>query len=446
MPLRSFDTAGPDPPESSVRSRAGAGPVPERLHAAACWAMTCVLLILALAYYARGANYLVWGKARSDAVDLRMRWSEEQYFLRGQNPYDMWLAHSPSARRAGLTQDTARRAEVAPDLGTSDPAHPPWAYVTGLLLLWPKWPAVRVYYLLLNTIGLIVIAVVAAALVDSRRREVRWLAASGALAMGSVSATLGVGQYGIIVVALLAAALWFAERRHWARTGLLLALSLVKPTLSGPFCLVPWTSRRWTAAAAMAGYLVVASGVTWLVVGVNPVVMLMQLHRVGAVFGEDGNLSAAEVLFAAGVDRQLATSVALVVVIVPACLALFALRSASPVVTFAVAAVAARFWSYHKSYDNLVLVFVLIALARLWSEAPAGTMRKVTGLTWLAMGITLWVPPRATTDWQFLLVQLTIWLVAIGLLVSVALWRRSNDARAHHRISVDVDAAEVDAV
>src|SRR5258708_3325591 len=107
-----------------------------------------LVAFLAIAHPLRGLSCLVVGSDRRDAVDLKLRWTEERYFLRGKNPFDVWSSHSPRAAQNGIS--FGRPAEVERDIGGPDPAHPPWGYVTGLFYLWPSWPAVRVYFAGLN--------------------------------------------------------------------------------------------------------------------------------------------------------------------------------------------------------------------------------------------------------------------------------------------------------
>src|SRR5580765_1571698 len=104
------------------------------------------LAALALLFQAKGFSLLTTGTDAGDAVDLQLRWCEEHYFVRGYNPFDVWLAHAKVAAPARPSSPTRRPSSIEPELGVCPPAHPPWGYISGLLFFLPPWPMVRWYF------------------------------------------------------------------------------------------------------------------------------------------------------------------------------------------------------------------------------------------------------------------------------------------------------------
>jgi hypothetical protein len=367
-----------------------------------------VLALLATAYYARGAHYLVFGTAPSDAIDLMQRWTEERYFLRGENPFDPW------ARRAGFPQDNGRKPVSNPDLGVWDPGHPPWGYIVGLAFFWPPWPAVRSYYLALNTAALALIAWWGMTAAPFSNWRWRWVLGLGVVAVGAVSATLGVGQYAILVTALLCAGWSFEARDRPALSGLCVALATVKPTLAGPFYLALVLRRRWKAAFAGGLYIVAGSLIVWAVLATTPWEMLRQLLRVGALYGDQGSANLAGLLIGWGVDRQFATLPAMLLGLAPMALLLYRPIERSVSATYAIAAVSSRLWTYHRTYDDLILIFLFIALACVVTGARPSTKAAVGCAV---VGISLWLPNRICEIGAVGWTRAGIWLLALVILV-----------------------------
>ena len=74
------------------------------------------------------------------------------------------------------------------------------------------------------------------------------------------------------------------------------------------------------------------------------------------------------------------------------CLALLIVRRRdSLLVLYAIAAVASRFWTYHRNYSNLIIAFLTLAL---WQAAVASGRRLAWGL-FLLVAASLWIPAKA---------------------------------------------------
>src|SRR6266496_2897128 len=85
-----------------------------------------VLSVLGTIYTGRGLEQLVMTSSSTEAKDLRTNWEELRVVLARENPYE---TDTPSP-------------------------YPPFTYPANVILLWPPWPVVRLYFALLNLICL----------------------------------------------------------------------------------------------------------------------------------------------------------------------------------------------------------------------------------------------------------------------------------------------------
>ena len=89
--------------------------------------------------------------------------------------------------------------------------------------------------------------------------------ALGCTACSANATTLGLGQYGIVITALLVASLWLCERRRGAGSGLMLGLAMAKPIISRSILPANAIPARMESDR-LGGYLShIADGVIWAV-------------------------------------------------------------------------------------------------------------------------------------------------------------------------------------
>jgi hypothetical protein len=375
-------------------------------------AIAIVLSALGVLYQGKGHYYLNFGTDRADAVDLHQKWAEHHYFLVGINPYDAWLQHGPMRETETARRTIAARGMV-PNLGVPDPASPPWAYLPGVLWFWPPWPSVRTYYSVLNLFAMALVSAWAFAQLKRFGTVYGWLGASAALALGGATTALEVGQYTLVILGLLAGALWALERDRPYLSGVLLAAALAKPTIAAPFVLILVVRAEWRALFALGAFALASSAATYAIVHTSPVEMLYQLSLVGQYLATEGGLSLTRELTRVGVDRRLSTILPAGVIGTALLGALWWCRNQPQLLLAGLAAVAGRLWAYHRGYDDPMLVFALIALL-------VGTLEKPIiplGLATLAMFGTLAAPPRFATIPAFELLQVVVWLGSAVTLV-----------------------------
>src|SRR5262249_23764502 len=110
-----------------------------------------------------------------------------------------------------------------------------------------------------------------------------------------------------------------------------------------------------------------------------------------------------------GVPANTANRACEMVVMVAAVAGFAWLRGVSLVTLFGLAAGFGRLWTYHRVYDNFMLVILLVAIA----DAYLRTTQWQLGAAMLAVGSTLWLPPKVADLEVIQLLHLALWGAAI---------------------------------
>ncbi|MGA2499663.1 MAG: glycosyltransferase family 87 protein [Tepidisphaeraceae bacterium] len=350
---------------------------------------TAILGLLACLNIFAGVHHLF--TQTTTHVDLHLRWVDQQYILRGQNPYDVCFA-ARSGDVQAYEQKTGRNSRPFADLGVpQDVGYPPWSFVIGTLLYWPPWEMLPLWCTAINLAALGYLAWWASRLAPNARLAM--LFAVGALACSGHVGTLRVGQGTIVVLALLAA----AHRADCAGrplvSGLLLGLALMKPTVAGPFVLCLLISGRWKALASCVLYLLGASCLIWWQTGVNPAEMTLQMFEASRRFLADGtgpmNLALRVIP-----DPGRASAALSIICLIAATATMYRLCARPLLELFGIAAICGRFWTYHRGYDDTAIIFLVAALTMLALE----TRRPTWFIAAVGVGVTLWMPGALYSD------------------------------------------------
>lgn len=347
------------------------------------WLSIAVLVLVGLVYIVNGLSVLL---APGLAGDLGMRWREQTYLRAGIDPYDV------SAQFGGLTPSVAETARIAAHgLGQEAPmlpsGYPPWGFTASFLFIPPaSLPVTQLTFACICLAGLGL--AVWYAYVLGRR----WSVASGLLMAAAVFAmfgnasTLRLGQYGLILNAFLLLSLWLSEKKHRVWSGVTMAIVAIKPNYSLLQVAAIFARGQWLSVAVVAVVCALASIAPWLLTGVNPIEMVLQMLRQSGnvTFGDTGLLGLARLLL----PNSLATA-ALGITGLFATLALsWFYRGSSILVVSSIAAVIGRLCFYHRQYDNVMLMIPLLTLGLL-----ALTIRR--GWAWgvfAVYGASLWLP------------------------------------------------------
>jgi hypothetical protein len=383
-----------------------------------------LLILVSLVLIPVGANYLREGVANlalcGNPFDLHRRWVDQQYIFRGQNPFDvLFLAQ---ARGRGTPAPTiSRNAAADPAIGPPiSGGYPPWSFFSGAVFVGLPWKAERIYYAALDLAAIGFIGWRGFSIGRKFSLGAGIFLAVATVTMGPNRVTLSYGQYGILVNALLAAALVLEERRRPILGGLMLGVAMLKPNIAAPFMLCFLIQRRFKALASAIAYLIAASLVIWAVTHTNPVEMIRQMLTASHEYVADiPSLLKAAVAIGVPMNKAILL-VAAGGLLVGAALMLL-VRDGPLLMQFAIACVIARLWSYHRPYDDLMLVFLLVWLAQ-------AVLTKPTVLNTIAfwlVGLSLWLPLGFGFKWPFAAAQHLAWLFGLFVVLHGGLNRRA---------------------
>ena len=371
---------------------------------------------LSIGYLGRGVYHLILKKNRP--VDLALRWRELRYVVGGQNPYD--ISEYLYRRKLGLPPGSPNSRPVAidPQHGATWVAsgYPPWAFFWSNLFILPvSWQIARVWFFLMNMVALAVLVLFAWQASPSNVVSHRLLLALAVVSGSPLCSTLVNGQWGVILCAILAVCI--AQRAKLGRTivGVLYAVALLKPTFSFTHSSV-FLNRRFFASLVIAFVLTLAASaiVGWHVAtspyrnapanvpAVFPVERVFLLLLQHSRHVDPGSVSRDPSLFSAACCAQ--SSCAFVLV---------RGNKHTAVYELAVCCVLSRLFTYHQSYDDVLIVFLTLALGQLFLKQPTFGHAAMFALLLAIQSL-----PLRLDDWpvvQYL--YLAIWSVGLAWLV-----------------------------
>ncbi|MEC8651619.1 MAG: glycosyltransferase 87 family protein [Planctomycetota bacterium] len=407
-----------------MNSPATRGPQPPVRFGGARWLNVALAAMgfLALVWLGYQTWRLLFQAAPKGAVDLLLRHGECQEWFRGVAIYETRV----------------------------DAVYPPASY----LVLWPLlgWSStgfVRVFWLaptILSTAWLCALVARHSGALDASRRRLLWVLP---LASYPIGASVGNGQLSILVVACVGAGVMLVADapRSWRRDlsiAALMLVALVKPSMSAYFFWIPLLIPGGFRAACLvvAGYalLTVAACAAQPHGPVDLIEQWLSRAAAGVRYGASvggGAMPLAKGSSITGINLH-SVLIALgqgawIRMLSPAPLLLlgawvFMRRRADVLILLGVAAIVARFASYHGWYDDVLLLMPLVALIRCArvAEAPraravAAWLALVGGLFLLAPGGThlgrLGLPTLANV---YVVSQAVFWVVAMVFLARAA--------------------------
>lgn len=344
-----------------------------------------------------GAFYLVAGYLRlamqDDLSDFQQRVNGLSLIRHGSTPY------------------TLDRIAVA---------DAPWAWLGNLVIYWPPRYE-RIYYAALMLGVTLLLATFAYREGERVRVGGGRLLAAAVLASSSLVTALGLGQNSPFIVAALVACYLLLNRGHRVLAGLCLGFALAKPQISLLFTVPLLVTGEFVALAVAAAYAASAMLIVCAMTGLTPVALFGDWQRYIASIEWPG-YGPYQLLIDAGLpERDVLLGSALVFGGV-AMTVIAILRQRPLLVLFAIAAAAGRLWSYHQLYDNLMIVFLLIATGTQMLRSD----RPQPAVLFVLVGLTLWLPGRVC-DWPvFQWFQMTVW-VGAAVAVAATSYRRAVD-------------------
>ena len=321
--------------------------------------------------------------------------------------------------------------------------YPPASYT----LLWPAigWlplGTARIVWAVTTLVAAAVIALVAYRITAGRGTRVRLLAALLPFAAYPLQVTMFVGQLPMHVVALVAAgALVVGARPATWRSdtagSLLLAASIIKPTLAPPLVAATLVAAgRWRpvvltasmyAALTVIGAAAQPDGLValvraWLASSANPTL-------VGGI--AEGVPSMHMLMSRGGVGSW--APVASLIVLGGFVVWAWRHRQADAWLLVGVGAVVARLWTYHREYDDAVLLLPAVALLRV-GLGRDGHARWRAGVVFAAAWVALFTPtwllfsPNVTWVRIIQAVHTVLWIGVLVFLVAIARTQRRHAA------------------
>ncbi|MGK7892403.1 MAG: glycosyltransferase family 87 protein [Microcystaceae cyanobacterium] len=375
------------------------------------FSLTIVFAGLSLAYLSKGFYTLAFDNSPSGARDLLERWKEQQYIYQGIYPYRM------------------DASDIDTNLGRiRSGGYPPWAFFTGFFIFPPlSWPLLRFYHVFLNLISLGILSIFSYQLGIKFGQTPAYFFVVSTLALGSHCTTLNNGQYGIIINALLIGLYWLIENKKNYLSGVLMGMAMAKPSISAPYILSLIVRRNIRSLATMITYIILGTFTIAWVTSREVTWVLERFIRQIKYVADDGS-SGINILIRLGINPNITLILLSVIALAISFFIIQKLQHLSLLTLFAAASVIGRVFTYHRSYDDVMLVFLWLALLYLIFSRLYHWDIIITGL----VGLTLWIPLSIQNmlNPYFSTFQSIIWLVALSYLLY-----RNSVGKSNHSLS-----------
>lgn len=357
--------------------------------------LSAALSILCFLYLIKGFYELT---INASASDLYARWKEQRYIYYGLYPYDI----------------TNGSPLIDSQLGAvTSGGYPAWAFFSGFIFFPPiPFELTRWYHALLNAISLVILAIFAYQIGKPYGKLKAWFTVVACLSIGTHTTTLGNGQYGIIVNALLIVMFWLLQSNANISAGLILGLALLKPNISALYFLIPIIKKRINAVIACCLYIAVSSSIIGIIVKVSPIYMIEKVVNVSQYYVDSG-YSGINVLLKFGINPLLATILLAIIATVVTFGLFYLFQDCSLLFLFAIASGIGRLWTYHLIYDNVMLVFLLLAIIELNFKKP----NRFNILILILLCLTLLLPSRISDSSYAQIFQTIIWCTSLSYIV-----------------------------
>ena len=259
------------------------------------------------------------------------------------------------------------------------------------------------------------------------------------LSMNAAHATVGVGQLGLFIVAMLIAGITVIHNNKKgiiARDivgSLLFIAALVKPTISAPFFwIVLFSGRVQPAIFVITGYLalyifsasfqeagLVELTKSWLDQGsslaANPDKGSLNISYY-ATYSQDINV----------IFPHVNISISLILLMLLG-MWIYYYRRIDVWILLGVTGIFARVWTYHHTYDDVVILFAMIALFRIAKDSIYSAIAKLVASTLLFATIIInFFPAYVLKAWQapwpfiYIAIHVAVWTCLLVFLLLIA--------------------------
>jgi hypothetical protein len=373
-------------------------------------ALMCIAAVLKLEYQFRR---LVWETGPNGAIDLVQ-------FL---HPWvARWFSGQLVYRQYGAEYPPATFVLLWPLLG--------WLSVTPARWFWAA-----------TSIGALTAMVLLMLRISGAKSNWdRWFVALLPLSMSGTAVTIGNGQLILhILPALLGGILLLEREPETLSTDLvaaaLLTWTLVKPSVAAPFLwvlLFGW--KRWRPVLLV---LVMYSVLTLVAAAFQKVSLpaLLEMFLTSAstsVTQFQGTRNIHALLGDLGLEKSMALGSGIMFAALGAWT--FRYRCTDRWVLVAVAALVARMWTYHRVYDDMLILLPELTLFRMAKQSLSSDQRAISGLllglTALAMLCPGWLLEEPwQRAWIWTSSHVVLWLLVLAYLVNYARHDRDRSIR-----------------
>ncbi len=250
---------------------------------------------------------------------------------------------------------------------------------------------------------------------------------SGVLAVAANFFTFKAGQYGLVELALMLGATLTLYRGRSRLSGLLFGISLFKPTNAVMMAAMFLCERRYAGLAIAAIVVMASAAAVSMWSGHSPIELLTRTYPPGGARFTGQGYSLVTLISALGIAPRTASIACAAVGFAGLFYALrFVDGARDPLLVLALVGFVMRISMYHRGYDDLLLVFLLLACLRLWIATPSLRTTAVT----LALLATLQAPRGNSVDSSLSLAcaVFAIWTCAmIVVLVQAPARRREGE-------------------
>ncbi len=358
-----------------------------------------------------GRGIFLLGFSNEKPNDLALRWREQHYISKGQNPYDI----SEHLYQKDIGEQPSEKVVILDSkLGGTPIAsgYPPWAFFWSNVFIPPlEWAVTRTWFFIANLAALGLIGGFAWKNTPESKLSHRLFMVSCALSANSVGTTLGNGQWGLILCALLVLIPLQLDKGKWWAPALYYAFTLLKPTFSFTHVVMMWRRKAWPAFL-LAGTLtaVVTMVISWQV-KTNPLMMISQMLEQTARW-DDISYSIADAIVALGIHRGAVMLGCMTLAVALSWAMLRGIR-ADAILELAVCGTLARVFTYHQLYDNVLIIFLVLASAQLFLKKGRWNDLTILGL----LLVSVWLPGRFTGLVPVQVFQISIWTASLYWLV-----------------------------
>jgi glycosyl transferase family 87 len=316
--------------------------------------------------------------------------------------------------------------------------YPPATY----LLLWPLlgWlslDAARWFWAVTSVCACVAIVVLGWRIAGARTGWERIFVALLLLSINGTGVAIGNGQLILHILPALLAAVLLLDRNHrtWSTDVIVAALltwTLVKPSVAAPFFwVVLFADKRWRwrpAVLLVLMYAILTVAAAAFQQENLPTLLARCLSKASSATAQfPGTRNVDSLLIAVGWERWITLTATLIFVALG--IWTYRYRRADKWLLVAVAAMVARLWTYHRLYDDVLILVPELVLFRIATQNDekkllAGVLLGLTAVAMLCPTRYLNQPTEwaVVSDWTciFAICHTILWIVVLGYLLNYA--------------------------